>query len=86
MSTTPSNKRPYPNVLPTESGKWEARHPRNGRSRHLGTYATAEAAYAAVLLAQAEHLERKAASYRARAAELHEGAPTRAQRPAGDER
>ncbi len=68
MKTT----RPYPNVVPTRAkrGGWEARVPRNGNSTYLGTFDTPEEARRAVLVAQAEHLEAKAAKYRAEAAEL----------------
>jgi hypothetical protein len=69
MTTT---QRPYPNVVPSNSnaGTWEARHPLNGTQAHLGTFDTPEAARHAVLIAQAEHLEARAARYRAEAAGL----------------
>ena len=55
---------PYPNVsrrfgytgCPGYRAKWS----RNGRSIHLGTFDTPEAARHAVLIAQAGHLEHKA--------------------------
>lgn len=58
--------RPYPNVRPSRSntGRWEARHPINGKQTYLGTFDTAEEARHAVLIAQAEHLEAKAHRYR----------------------
>ena len=64
--------RPYPNVVATESGKrFKAYHPiSGGESVFLGSFRTPEPARAAVLLAQAEHLEAKAAGYRAEAARL----------------
>lgn len=70
MSTTKTNARPYPNVVPSrfKAGRWEARHPSNGKQVHLGTFDTPEDARRAVLIAQAEHLEAKAAAYRAEAA------------------
>ncbi len=61
-----SNHRPYPNVIPA-GGRWHARHPRHGTQIHLGVFDTAEEARAAVLIAQAQHLETKADSYRAEA-------------------
>ena len=74
MTAIPGQNRPYPNVIPTPSGKWEARRPSNGKQHHLGTFATPEAAYAAVLNAQADHLETTAAEYRAKAGDLRGGA------------
>jgi hypothetical protein len=64
--------RPYPNVRPahSKSGRWEARRPSNGEQLYLGTFDTPEAARSAVLIAQAEHLESKAARYRAEAERL----------------
>ena len=71
MTTTTKPERPYPNVARIRhSHRWEARHPTNGRARYLGTYPTPEGAYRAVLIAQAEHLEAKAATYRNRAENL----------------
>lgn len=69
---TEASKRPYPNVRPVRHSphRWEARHPINGRARYLGTFTTPEAAYRAVLIAQAEHLEAKANRYRQRAEAL----------------
>jgi len=69
---TAASTRPYPNALPVRQPphRWEARHPINGRSRYLGTFATPEDAYRAVLIAQAEHLEAKAARYRTRSEAL----------------
>jgi hypothetical protein len=61
--------RPYPNVRPSrfKVGRWEALRPSNGKHTHVGTFDSPEAARRAVLIAQAEHLEAKAAAYRAEA-------------------
>ena len=61
--------RPYPNVRPSKfkAGRWEACRPSNGTYTYLGTFDSPEAARRAVLIAQAEHLEAKAAAYRAEA-------------------
>lgn len=66
-------QRPYPNVIPTENGRFEARLPRNGKQQHLGTFDTAEEAYAAVLDAQAEGHLAKAREYRYHARRLRRG-------------
>lgn len=70
MTAIKGQKRPYPNVVPTPAGTWEARRPSNGRQTHLGTFDSPEAAYKAVLIAQAEHLESKAAEHREKAQQL----------------
>jgi hypothetical protein len=44
--------------------------PSNGKQAYLGTFDAPEAARHAVLIAQAEHLEAKAARYRAEARAL----------------
>ena len=64
--------RPYPNVRASKwkADRWEALHPSNGSPKYLGTFDTPEEARRAVLIAQAEHLEAKAAGYRAQAAAL----------------
>lgn len=72
-----TTSRPYPNVIPTPTGRWEARHPLNGRTRHLGTFDSPDAAYRATLTAQADHLEAKAAEYRSRADSLRDQETTR---------
>lgn len=61
--------RPYPNVRRSTSKaeRWEATRPSNGKQTYLGTFDTPEAAHRAVLIAQAEGLEAKAAAYRAQA-------------------
>ena len=65
-SLTDEGKRPYPNVVPNR-GRWEARRPSNGSYRYIGIFDTPEQARRAVLIAQAEHLEARAAAYRAEA-------------------
>jgi hypothetical protein len=67
-----TESRPYPNVVRARSKRtaWEARRPSNGVVFYLGTYDTAEDARRAVLIAQAERLEAKAARYRDEAASL----------------
>lgn len=64
--------RPYPNVQQSKSrtDRWTARLPDNKRPLHLGTFDSAEAARCAVLRAQAERLEARAARYRAEADDL----------------
>jgi hypothetical protein len=71
-TATVDTQRPYPNVRQSKfkAGRWEARGPRGPRGRYLGTFDTPEAARHAALIAQAEHLEAKAAHYRAEAAAL----------------
>ena len=56
--------RPYPNVVARGRG-FAAFQPQRRFNRYLGVFATAEAAYCAVLEAQAEHLEDKARAYTA---------------------
>ncbi|MBD3941688.1 hypothetical protein IF188_08275 [Microbacterium sp. NEAU-LLC] len=68
MTTT---KRPYRNVRRSHGGdRWEAIAPRNGTSHYIGTFDTPEEAKRASLIAQAEHLEAKAAAYRIEAEEI----------------
>lgn len=55
--------RPYPNVR--QGGRrYEAFLPVGGRQRYLGSFDSAEKAYAAVLYAQADHLEQRVFAYR----------------------
>jgi hypothetical protein len=71
MTITRTSGRPYPNVRRArQSQGWEATHPTNGKQKYLGTFPTPEGARQAVLISQAQHLEAKAARYRAEAAEL----------------
>lgn len=72
-ATIPTS-RPYPNVVPTASGRYEARHPRPKAQVHLGTFSTPEGAYKAVLLSQARWHEEKAAQLRQEAREFGEAA------------
>jgi hypothetical protein len=65
-----TGRRPYPNVL--RSGTlWRAHYPTTGGGyTFLGYYSSPEHARAAVLEAQAAHLEQKAAGYRRQAEHL----------------
>ncbi len=58
--------RPYPNVKKLHN-RWQAFRPNRGTKVYLGSFRTPEEARQAVLIAQAEHLEDKAADYRAEA-------------------
>ena len=70
-----SPKRPYPGVKLAKdcTNRWEGYYSNNGRVIRLGTFDTPEAARCAVLIAQAEYLETKAARYRAEAAKIAAG-------------
>jgi hypothetical protein len=67
-----SSKRPYPGVRLARDcqSRWEAMLSNNGRVFYLGTYSTPEMARQAVLMAQADYLEAKAARYRAEAEQV----------------
>ena len=63
--------RPYPNVRPNPSRtRWQANWPGGIKPKYLGTFDTAEEARIEVLTVQAEHLEARAARYRAEIKEL----------------
>ena len=70
--TMTKRPRPYRNVVParTQRNGWEARLPSNGKHTYLGTFDSPEKARRAVLIAQAEKLEDRAAAYRAEADNL----------------
>ena len=78
--------RPYPNVVPPRKGtrKWEARYPSAGKQVTLGFFDNPESAYRAVLHAQADNLDSKARTYRARAESITEADRYTIARAAGE--